>query len=80
MIHHWLWPTRTAHLYEHVEVCVALLFLCSVAGGWRVLDAGAGLRELRVAGSGYRFVPTPVSGALVLDFILPISRVRVHSA
>ena len=80
MIHHWLWPTRTAHLYEHVEVCVALLFLRSVAGGWRVLDAGAGLRELRVAGSGYRFVPTPVSGALVLDFILPISRVRVHSA
>ena len=32
MIHHWLWPTRTAHLYEHVEVCVALLFLRSVAG------------------------------------------------
>ena len=70
-----------------LRICVNMLnfvwrcFFCAVwLAGWRVLDAGAGLRELRVAGSGYRFVPTPVSGALALDFILPISRVRVHSA
>ena len=70
-----------------LRICMNMLkfvwrcFFCAVwLAGWRVLDAGAGLRELRVAGSGYRFVPTPVSGALVLDFILPISRVRVHSA
>jgi hypothetical protein len=60
-----------------LRICMNMLkfvwrcFFCAVwLAGWRVLDAGAGLRELRVAGSGYRFVPTPVSGALVLDFYL----------
>jgi hypothetical protein len=82
MIHHLVMAERTAHLYEHVEVCVALLFLRSGAG-W-LACAGRWSWSSRTEGARGRqrlsFVPTPVSGALVLDFISPISRVRVHSA